>query len=220
MTKTFKFTDKTDYIFYLSELISDLLQKTSRLEKYDSQINDLIALNHHNKIIQADIYEEMSDKTCRIFQYLFNLLGDESKKAVSYKKFRKILFKNQKNIGITLDELPQNEIEILGRFHTLRTWSLHIPESLFIQKKEFFQLDSEFIKQYQDKIPVPIYRNFEIKFLIELHNEVQTVLHHALYILNRMKKDYSILIAQSVQIEYEINEVKPYAFMTVVKNSQ
>lgn len=55
MQKEFKFNDKTDYIFYLSELITDLLQKTDRLKKYGQEIEHLILVNPNAKLIQAEI---------------------------------------------------------------------------------------------------------------------------------------------------------------------
>lgn len=135
MQKEFKFNDITDYIFYLSELIVDLLQKTNRLKLYKEEIQQIISLNQDKKYIQSELYETISDKVNRLFQYLFNLLGDESKKAVSYKKYRKILYKNKKSLGIILNDLSQNELDILAELNTLRNWGLHIPESLYIQKK-------------------------------------------------------------------------------------
>jgi len=146
MQKKFKFNDKSDYIFYLSELIIDCYQKTDRLKKYGQDIEQIILTNPNAKLIQTELFESISDKVTRLFQYIFNLLGDESKKVVSYRKFKKRLYKDRKKLNIELEELPRSELKILGEFNILRNWGLHIPESLFIQKKEFFKMDSLFIE--------------------------------------------------------------------------
>lgn len=59
--KEFKFNTRTDYIFYLSELIIDLSQKVERLEKYKLEIEQII-IAPQEQLIQRDIYEGMSDK--------------------------------------------------------------------------------------------------------------------------------------------------------------
>lgn len=219
MQKEFKFNDKSDYIFYLSELIIDCYQKTDRLKKYGQEIEQIILTNPNAKLIQTELYESISDKVNRLFQYIFNLLGDESKKAVSYRKFRKRLYKDSKKLNVELVELPQNELKILGKLNTLRNWGLHIPESLFIQKKAFFKMDSLFIETNKRIIPISTYDYYEIQFLTELKREIQEVLDAAILILERMKNDYSLLIEEPHNIEYEQNQYKPYFFMTAVLNS-
>ncbi|MCP4523858.1 MAG: hypothetical protein GY828_06610 [Candidatus Gracilibacteria bacterium] len=217
--KYFKFNEKADYIFYLAELITDLIQKKDRLERYGNEIKLVLKDNSNAKFIQSEIYESISDKVNRVFQYLFNLIGDESKKAVSYRKYRKILYRAKNSLKITINQLPQKEAEILGEFNQLRNWGLHIPESLFLQKKVFFKMDSDFILTNKKIIPIPTYDYFEIKFLTEMGREVKEVLDASNLILERMKNDYSILIGETLKIEYEKNQVKPYIFMSAVQNS-
>ncbi|MCD8403916.1 hypothetical protein [Tenacibaculum finnmarkense] len=218
-SKIFRFNEKTDYIYYLSELITDLIQKKDRLTKYHSEIEFIIKNNPNAKFISSELYESISDKTNRLFQYLFNLIGDESKKAVSYRKFRKILYKQRNQLNITLEQLTQDENKILSDFNSLRNWGLHIPESLYLQKRVFFKLSSDFINANKNIIPIPQYDNFEIEFLIKMEDEIGEVLECCEKILNRMKTDYSSLIGQEFKIEYEENLVKPYMFMKAVEKS-
>ena len=217
--KEFKFREKADYIFYLSELIIDMYQKTDRLKQYQEEIDQIIDQNPDAKYIQSYIYEPISDKVNRLFQYLFNLIGDESKKAVSYRKFRKKIFKEKNNLNIPLLDLPQNETKILSEFNTFRNWGLHIPESLFIQKKEFFKMNSDFILTNMINIPISTYDYYEIQFFNELKREVKEVIDASIVILERMKKDYSVLIGTEVKIKIEKNLVKPYFFMKIVEES-
>jgi len=218
-SKIFKFNDKADYIFYLSELIIDTIQKKERIEFYCREVTNIIDNNPNAKLINTDLYESISDKMMRPLQYIFNLLGDESKKTVSYRKFRKILFTNKNILGINLDKLSQEEETILGQFNQLRNWGLHIPESLFIQKKVFFKMDSNFVTENMNKIIIPKYDNFEIEFLHKLKIEMEEVLTGIEIILSKMKSDYKSLIGEDFEIEYENNLAKPYLIMNIAQNS-
>lgn len=218
-SKIFKFNDKADYIFYLSELIIDTIQKKARIEFYCAEVKNIVDNNPNAKLINTDLYESISDKMMRPVQYIFNLLGDESKKAVSYKKFRKILFSNKGFLGIHLDKLSQEEENILGQFNQLRNWGLHIPESLFNQKKLFLKMDSDFMDENKNKIIIPKYDNFEIEFLHKLKFEMDEILTAIEIILNKMKTDYQALIGEDFEIEYENNIAKPYLIMNIAQNS-
>ncbi len=218
-SKIFGFKDKGDYVFYLSELIVDLIQKSDRLKFYHSEIELILKNNPNAKFINATLYDSISDKVNRVYQYLFNLLGDESKKAVSYKKFRKLLYKERNVLGISIPSLTEKELQILSEFNSLRNWSLHIPESLFIQKRLHFQMDSDFMMANKNKISIPRYNNFEIEFLTKQKEEVESVFEYSEIILQRMKDDYSSLIGGKFELEYEDNQVKPYFFMKAVEES-
>lgn len=218
-SKTFVFKDKGDYIFYLSELIVDLIQKSDRLKYYYDEIESILKNNPNAKFINAVLYESISDKVNRLYQYLFNLLGDESKKAVSYRKFRKILYKQRNILEISIPSLTDKESKILSEFNSLRNWSLHIPESLFVQKRRYFQMDSNFMLLHKNKISIPQYDNFEIEFLTKQKEEIESVLEYSEIILQRMKDDYSLLIGGDFELEYEDNQVKPYFFMKAVEES-
>lgn len=218
-SKIFRFKDKGDFVFYLSELIVDLIQKTDRLKFYHSEIEEILRNNPNAKFINAILYDSISDKVNRVYQYLFNLLGDESKMAVSYRKFRKLLYKQRNMLEITISPLTEDELQILSEFNSLRNWSLHIPESLYIQKRIHFQMDSNFMMANKNKIAIPRYDNFEIEFLTKQKEEIESVFEYTDIILKRMKEDYSSLIDGQFELEYEENQVKPYFFMKAVEES-
>lgn len=219
MSKYFKFENKSDYIYYLSEIIIDTIQKKERLEFYFNEIITLLESNPNAKLINSILYEGISDKTIRPLQYLSNLIRDESKKAVSYRKFRKILFKNRNNLNIKIDNLSNEEEKLLGEFNQLRNWGLHIPESIFIQKKIFFNMDENYILENKSQIIIPKYYNFEIKFLQEYKEELNNFLSSTEIILSRMKKDYEQLIGEKFEFVFEDNIYKPYKIMDIAQNS-
>ena len=75
--KIYKFREKEDYIFYLSEIISDTVKYKERLNRYLTEITDLVALNPDAKIIDAFTYESVSDKAKAILYYLTSILLKE-----------------------------------------------------------------------------------------------------------------------------------------------
>lgn len=218
-SKSYKFIDKTDYIFYLSEIIIDVINKKERIESCLEEVNSILRDNPKAKIIESGLYDSISDTIIRPLQYLFNLLGDESKHAVSYKKFRKQLFSKRSFLGIELEQLNEDEKKILEEFNQLRNWGLHIPESIYSEKKVFFKMNSDFIMENKNKIIIPKYENFEIKFLENFKNETGDVLIEIEKILSRMKDDYRILIGGDFEISYEQNHHKSFAIMDIVSNS-
>jgi hypothetical protein len=218
-SKSYKFEDKTDYIFYLSEIIIDLIQRKERIELCLKEANSILINNPSAKLINSNLYDSISDTIIRPLQYIFNLLGDESKQAVSYKKFRKLLFVKRNILGIDLNPLSDEENRILNEFNLLRNWSLHIPESIYTEKKTFFKINSDFIIENKNKIIIPKYENFEIKFLENFKKEMGDVLIEIEKILSRMKDDYRIIIGEDFEIEYEQNHYKSFAIMDIVSNS-
>lgn len=218
-SKIFLFKVKEDYIYYLSELIIDTIQKSKRLKKYENEIDNLLKNNRGKKLIEAEFYESFSDKTSRLFQYIFNLIGDETKQAFSYRKFRKILFKNRRLLNIEIEHLTTEEEFIIGEFHKLRNWSLHIPESIHNHKREFFKIDNKFINEHKSIIAVDYYEYFEIEFLEKQKGEINQILNGVEIVLNRMKDDYSKLVGEKVEYKEDLMQVKPYAIMEVAKKS-
>lgn len=218
-SKIYMFKVKEDYIFYLSELIIDTIQKSKRLKKYEDEIELILKNNADKKLVETEFFESISDKTSRLFQYIFNLIGDETKQAVSYRKFRKLLYKNKRILGIEISSLSQEEEFIIGEFNKLRNWSLHIPESIYVHKREFFKVDEKFIDKYKLIIAVDYYKYFKIEFLVQLKDEINQVLEGVEIVLTKMKEDYSILVGGEVEYQEDVFVSKPYAIMEVAQKS-
>lgn len=217
--KYYSFNTITDYIFYLSEIISDCHQKKSRLEKYLGEIDILIKENPVAKSIEADLYEEISDKSLRLIQYLSNLIGDNTKWAMSYSRFRKVLESNKNKLWISINELKKSELDLLHEFNSLRNWWLHIPESLIISKRNKLILDNNIIELYKHNILRVIYKYYELKYLKELQNEVREFLVSTNSIFLTMITDYDLLIKSKSVIEFETWNLKPYLLMDIVQDS-
>ena len=217
--KIYKFREKEDYIFYLSEIISDTVKYKERLNRYLSEINGLIALNPEAKVIDALVYESVSDKSKAILYYLFNLLGDESKSAVSYRKFRKRLVKGEPCLGAKFEVLTNEEAQVLNSFNQHRNWGLHVPESLYTHKREIYEITGAVIDKYKDTVPLEVYEYFDIKYLTSLQSELAVVVSSIEILEKRMMQDYLKLAGVHFQVSLVRLKVKPYKIMDVVQAS-
>jgi hypothetical protein len=201
--KSYNFQDNFDFIFYLGELIAEVIRNLTRLERYCNELAKIIEDKPQVKFIESSLYEALGDKTKLIICDLFNLISDN--KAMSYQNFRNKLEKNKR--GIKFENLNKVENDILKYFHSLRNWRLHHPESIINSKKERLKKDSNFIV---NPLIVLTYKNYEIGFLKNLERDGREVIDKVNLILRRMKDDYSIIIGRELNI-VEIAEVnKPF----------
>ncbi len=217
--KRYKLDCHDDYIFYLMEILIDVTQYKKRLTFYHSEIGSILDSNPDSKIIESTFYESISDKIRSVLFYLFNIIGDETKNTVSYRRFRKILYKNQGNLGIVISRLPEDTLSILKSFNQYRNWGLHIPESLLIGKRKLFKIDSEFINTLKLNIPLPTYQYYEIKFLQCLFDEVESVLTSVQHVEEYIMQDYKALVGKEFSMYPDIQQVKPYGIMKAVQTS-
>jgi len=217
--KIYKFREKEDYIFYLSEIISDTVKYKERLNRYLSEINDLIALTPEAKVIDAVVFESVSDKAKAILYYLFNLLGDESKSAVSYRKFRKRLIKGAPCLNAKFEVLTNEEAQISNSFNQHRNWGLHIPESLFTNKREIYEITGTVIDKYKGTVQLEVYEYFDIEYLTSLQSELEDVVSKVETLEKRMMQDYLKLAGVHFQVSLIYLKVKPYKIMDIVQAS-
>ncbi|HIF9236652.1 TPA: hypothetical protein ACX6QH_003027, partial [Photobacterium damselae] len=61
--KVYKFREKEDYIYYLSQIIADTVKYKERLKRYLSEINELVESNLSSGVVEAVVYESVSDKS-------------------------------------------------------------------------------------------------------------------------------------------------------------
>ncbi|WP_282167932.1 hypothetical protein [Shewanella japonica] len=217
--KSYKFKELSDYIYYLSEIIADTAKYKGRLARYEKEIDNLFAELPNAKYIETELFESVSDKTKAIFYYLFNLLGDEAKNAISYRRFRKTLLRDSKTLKIKIPTLTSEEAQISNNLNKIRNWGLHIPESLLVSKRQFCKADKAFIMTQSQTIPLPDFEYFEIEYLSTLKTDVADVIEAVNILEKRMHKDYSILIGSDFKLSPELMKVKPYIIMDVVQGS-
>ncbi|MFN4151500.1 MAG: hypothetical protein ACK4IX_11200 [Candidatus Sericytochromatia bacterium] len=209
MSKTFKLQKKDDFIEYLKELIILVHKFILKQKKYlDDLKNKIESYESINSIkISTLEYDEISDKMMHIQGYLLNLIGDQSKDAMSYKKFRQKISGNKHIFG--LKTLNNNISSILNQFNTSRNWSMHVPESLLNSR---IKINKDLnIKPLLNPINIAEYEYYQGRWLVSLYNECKNFCNGFEIVFKQMLEDYSILINDKVEIElikYPLRELE------------
>ncbi|WP_179088366.1 hypothetical protein, partial [Paenibacillus odorifer] len=161
-------------------------------------------LDAQSLILKGNDYEELRNKISYLDIFLLNLFGDETKSALSYRKFRKLINRNKHEICI-LEDLPKKIIEYLDELNNLRNWAAHIPESLL--NAEFEGTDFEgkriskedFLKR-PSPINVTIFQTYDRVWIELLYKESIEAYECYRNILQQMRIDYSRLIDSQVEV--------------------
>lgn len=205
--KSYNFVSKEDYIFYLRELIVEVQICYARMKMYLDEVK-LIIEGAKNKFegenidsitIDFDVFHRCNDSIRGIGLRVANLIGDEQKCSMSYKRFIKIAKKN----GISLSDNKDNEIDsLLEKMRNFRNWINHEPESSINSKIELLKTGKY---EHPKKNPITIneYDKCKLEWLIDLYNQSCEFNKAARIIHQSMKKDYSSLIGESVRISHE-----------------
>ncbi|MEQ1308030.1 hypothetical protein [Acinetobacter bereziniae] len=213
--KFYIFNNKYDHLYYFNYLIQEVLNFK---DQFNVCLNDMIelerSLSKDSKITTLQ-FEALSRRKDGILRFLCNLLGDETKGALSFKKYRKRLKKDCPKYGITLPELPASISTQLNELNQLRNWSLHYPESLVISEKELLQHPIERI----DVILNVRYRFYDKEYLTKMIEELNVLSEYFEDIFSQMLNDYELLIGQKVHITKIPLMTKEYAHMQQVARS-
>ncbi|GAS80373.1 hypothetical protein [Paenibacillus amylolyticus] len=199
--KEYKLETRDDFIIYLRYLIQLGQRQLYYFKLYLKEMELDIERLRNNGIIDGLTYEKHRTSIAFLTIYLFNLIGDESKGALSYRKFRKLAEK--KEIGlIPLNDKIKN---ILVEANNARNWSCHIPESyLHAEFEAAKKHNKNFSKEGVIRIPSPIivtiHKTHSIEWLMHLVNDSKNNRDNFVNVLLQMKKDFSILIGYRMEV--------------------
>lgn len=209
----YSFNSKYDHVYYFNYLIEEVLNYK---DQFNTCLNELIELNNSLNVDNIEVlqYEALSRRKDGILRFLCNLLGDETKGALSFRKYRKKLKKDAPKYGITLPELPNSISSQLNFLNQLRNWSLHYPESLVIASKELLQGEIR-----RDLILRVNYKFYEKEYLTKMVEELSGLNNCFEDIFNQMIQDYELLIGQKVSIIKSPIAIKKYDLMEPVSAS-
>lgn len=215
MLKTYSFNSKYDHVYYFNSLIQEVLNFKDQFDSCVKDLNLLDSFLDEGAPIPISEFEALSRRKDGILRFLCNLLADETKGAVSFKKYRKKLKKDGPKYGITFLELPASLSAKLSELNQLRNWSLHYPESLFLSERSLLQGDT---------IPSHLifrtnYKFYEREYLTKMIEELTDLSNCFEEIFNQMISDYELLIGKRVSIIKMPIIVKPYDLMQVVSGS-
>lgn len=227
--KYFALEKKEDFIEYLLFLIRHTqiyMKQYKRYLKEMEQIIEKMGLRENPlKKIEPELYEDFRNKISTPGDKLLNVLGDETKSAISYRKFRVIVKRKMKknNLNIGLEELPEEIWNILKELNISRNWGLHIPESLLVAEIEIRKMCEKekgiVYKRNYNPIKNTVFNYYEGGWIVDLYEEC-TKLHSGFSIVfQQMKRDYSKLIGESMRMENAVFDVRPLQDMNLPKIS-
>lgn len=255
----YEFQDKNDFINYLGLIIEQLQKCIWRLKYYKKQV-EKICLNTYQELepgtskISIEVlknlitdkkygekrkrirpipyykYAELNDRLSYVNLKILNIIGDQTKDAVSYKKFlekvreyNKAREKNNEDI-IQLDELSQDIREILNQANNSRNYSAHIGDSVFISQKLYRDQQLEGIKRVlnidlgnklNEIILVNKYEYVDVEWMFSLYITFTQNLGSYLTVFQQIRRDYSKLIGKKVDIQRGDNEVLSFDFSKI-----
>ncbi len=224
--KNFKLITTDDFIIYLNFLIILMKMELDKYHYYllqiDDKINKINLTKENNANISPNDYNDYNDKFRSVSHYILNLVGDDTKGAMSYKRFRRTLEKNAVALSLNADPLDKKIIKLLDYFNTIRNWGLHIPESLLnahliSTKKEFNQEPRGIILTHLNPIGIAEYNYYEGKYLLDLYDENKIFYKKSIEVFHQMKKDYSNMIGKHIKIEKVTNAIKRFE---IIKNNE
>lgn len=212
--------NKNDAIIFLNQMIVLADKRITRLKNAISDTETLIEKYNRKDKIETIIYQAYAERIESITMYLCNLFGDETKNAVSYRQFRKILSKkvSQGKEEFELEELDDDMTKLLDSMREQRNWGHHIPQSLFASQENFMvnkQLGNKdiFRNIFTDShVYVSMWEYHEIGWLVNLYASSKLAYENYRKIFQRMKKDYSSLVGEHMRVE-RIREPNPRPFV-------
>ncbi|MFZ7104659.1 MAG: hypothetical protein ACOWWO_18645 [Peptococcaceae bacterium] len=220
---------KKDAIIFLNQMIILVDKRMTRFKRSISDLHEELShYDENTKKIRTEIYHRHSERIECLSNYLFNLFGDETKTAVSYKQFRNILEKKVKqgHKEFQLDELESEIVTLLNEFRDMRNWSHHVPQSVLNSQLEYMKeragLPSDFVEFNfsNETIAILTWEYHDITWLSELYKSVSELYQKFSRVFQRMKKDYSKLIGTSMNIIREQQPIaRPYDFKMIGENS-
>lgn len=216
--KVYKLEKKSDFIIYLRFLIIATHKQIQSFKYYIKKLNEKIdSLRLRDEdVLSFDgyIYNDFSDKIGKLNIELLNLLADESNSSASYKKFRKLIDRKKDEYG--LSELNEEVKDILTQLNNSRNWNSHIPESLiyaqFEAADQYNLVDNKkSIVENPNPIEIYMYREYQKEWLLSLYDETNQMYKGYSKIFQQMKKDYSKIVGQSIQvISVNIETPRPF----------
>lgn len=110
MLKTYSFNNKYDHIYYFNYLIAEVLNFKDQLNICLNDLNEFDASLTTDSHVEVLRLEALLRRKDGLLRFVCNLLGDETKGALSLKRYRKRLKKDCPKYGITLPDPVHNSV--------------------------------------------------------------------------------------------------------------
>ncbi|EJS63047.1 hypothetical protein [Bacillus cereus] len=196
--KDFKLQKKEDFIVYLRFLLIDSYRELESIQKYMTQVNEIIVRKklkeRPQRVITSDIYESARDKLGFVSNRLLNIYGDHANSAMSYKKFRE---KANKVKDLNLPELDVEIKTYLNDLNSARNWSNHIPESLLTSQ---LKVNPSLYQPPYNSFTIAMYQRYRGDWLLNLYEQYETNIYIYKQIHACMITDCTVLIGEPPQL--------------------
>ncbi len=220
--------NKKDAIIFLNQMIVLTDRRMMRLKNAINDTKKLLEKYNDKDKIETTIYQAYAERIECLTGYLCNIFGDETKNAVSYRQFRKIIDKkeSQGNEEFKLEPLDKETIDLLDSMREQRNWGHHIPQSLLASQENFMVNEQKGGKKLfenyftSDEVYVSLWEYHEIDWLINLYASSNMAYENFRKVFQRMKKDYSVLIGKTMRVRRcEEPQARPYQFRKITEDS-
>lgn len=207
--KQFELEEKIDFIVYLQELIARTDKCLVKLKKYLDELEKEI-LEFKIDIEKGDMKSEFNYESYSRYvdlidsptSYLLNLIGDQQKTSISYAKFRRLIDRRIKrnSLKVEVRDIDEEIDYYLSDLNRIRNWSNHVPESLLLSEISMIK-EGKLHGHSINPIQVNYFKTCEIEMIKDLYETSSSFYNVCRKIHQSMKKDYSSIIGESVEIQ-------------------
>ena len=206
--KRFQLENKDDFRVYLHEIIGRMDKCIVKYKRYLQRMNNYIQkITEEDNIrndspMPYDDYSEFVDLFSSVDSYVLNLIGDSQDNSISYKKFRDILAKrkNKNTLDFEIRELDEKTVLLINDLNKMRNWINHVPESLLVSQIKLID-EGNLCKHDVNPIGIYYHNYCTFELLKDLFDTSQNFYKGIRRIHQNMKKDYSSLIGERVEVE-------------------
>lgn len=206
--KQFSLNSKSECIIYLQNIIAVGVRGLDKHIRYVKELTNIVNEYQLGQNVPYERYSDIQSKISSVESYLLNLYGDGQSSSISYFKFKKLVERLGKKEDMEIEYYIMNEQEqkVLNHFNLSRNWNNHIPESLLTS-------EIELIKQGKadghSKNPIIVYfKNYvTYEYILDLLETSENFQQRARMMLQCAKKDYSLLIGESVRVQKKYLDV-------------
>jgi len=130
-----------------------------------------------------------------------------------------LLVRGSSCLDVKFEALNNDEAKVSNDFNQHRNWGLHIPESLYTNKRKILGITGAEIEKHKETIPLEVYDYFDMKYLTSFKSELDEVVSSVEALEKRMMQDYLKLTGVNFQVSFIHLKVKSYKIMDVVEAS-
>lgn len=260
----YEFKTKEDFIDYLGLIIEHLQKCLWRIKRYNKKIEDICLkriqdvypkvdelslevvyslyedkefIENKSKIAPISYYKyiELDEMIKYVELKILNLIGDRTKDAVSYIKFRteykKFVERNSSvNDNTNLTELPLEITEKINQCYKARNFGAHLGDSNFIAQKKYKEQQlADFKSKYGLDVSSSVYKSgyffinryeyVEFEWLLNTYVHTKNNISIFSSVFQQIRRDYQHLVGRKVTFMPLDNRILPFDYNSISAES-